>query len=96
MRMFAGLDVSLKTTVICVMDEQGRIAWRGSVASAPEAIADALASWLSDLAKRMLSRPGARSSLHTASTCALAHHGRCPADQFASSTRRAARNNVRR
>lgn len=33
-----GLDVSLKTTAICVVDEQGRRLWRGVCATDPEAI----------------------------------------------------------
>jgi transposase len=43
--MFAGLDVSLKTTVICVLDCEGSIRWRGSVLSRPEEIAGALEPW---------------------------------------------------
>ena len=50
MSMFAGLDVSLKSTVICVTESKGRIAWRGSVASEPGAIAAALARWRGQLA----------------------------------------------
>ncbi len=45
MSMFAGLDVSLKSTVICVLDSSGRVRWRGSVSSDPGAIAGALARW---------------------------------------------------
>jgi len=33
-----GLDVSLKTTAICVVDEQGRSLWRGACATDPGAI----------------------------------------------------------
>jgi hypothetical protein len=29
MRMFAGLDVGFKRTAVCVLDEAGRIVWRG-------------------------------------------------------------------
>ena len=29
MRMFAGLDVGFKRTAVCVVDEAGRIVWRG-------------------------------------------------------------------
>lgn len=35
---YVGLDVSLKTTAICVVDEQGRRLWRGVCATDPEAI----------------------------------------------------------
>ena len=45
MAMFAGLDVSLKATVICVVDSPGRVVWRGSVASRPAEIAKALEPW---------------------------------------------------
>ena len=36
---YAGLDVSLKETAICIVDENGKVARRGSVATEPEAIA---------------------------------------------------------
>ena len=35
---YVGLDVSQKTTAICVVDEQGRWLWRGVCATDPEAI----------------------------------------------------------
>lgn len=35
---YVGLDVSLKTTAICIVDEQGRRLWRGVCATDPEAI----------------------------------------------------------
>jgi len=31
MKMFAGLDVGFKRTAVCVLDEAGRIVWRGVV-----------------------------------------------------------------
>jgi len=31
MRMFAGLDVGFKRTSVCVVDETGKIVWRGVV-----------------------------------------------------------------
>lgn len=43
-RHYAGLDVSLETTSICVVDDAGTIVWRGKCASEPRAIADALRS----------------------------------------------------
>jgi hypothetical protein len=36
MRMFAGLDVGFKRTPVCVVDEAGRIVWRGVVDTHPE------------------------------------------------------------
>jgi transposase len=38
MTCYVGLDVSQKTTAICVVDAEGRRLWRGSCSSAPEAI----------------------------------------------------------
>jgi transposase len=35
---YVGLDVSQKTTAICVVDEQGKRQWRGECATDPEAI----------------------------------------------------------
>src|SRR5690349_24906900 len=40
-RHYVGLDVSLETTSVCVLDEAGAIVWRGKVGSTPEALADA-------------------------------------------------------
>ena len=39
---YAGLDVSLNATSICVLDAKGAVVWRGKCASTPEAIRDAL------------------------------------------------------
>ena len=39
---YAGLDVSLDATSICVLDAKGAVVWRGKCASTPEAIRDAL------------------------------------------------------
>jgi transposase len=39
---YVGLDVSLKETSICVIDDAGKIVWRGQVDSTPEAIASAV------------------------------------------------------
>lgn len=36
---YVGLDVSQKTTAICVVDHQGQRVWRGVCATQPEAIA---------------------------------------------------------
>ena len=39
---YVGLDVSLETTSVCVLDEAGVIVWRGKVGSTPEALANAI------------------------------------------------------
>ena len=39
MEHYVGLDVSLKLTAICIVDQTGRIEREGVVASNPEAIA---------------------------------------------------------
>ena len=41
-RHYIGLDVSLETTPVCVLDEAGAIVWRGKVGSTPEALAAAI------------------------------------------------------
>src|SRR5918993_2888700 len=41
-RHYVGLDVSLETTSVCVLDDAGAVVWRGKVASTPEAIAAAV------------------------------------------------------
>ena len=40
----AALDVSLETTAICVIDEDGRVVAEGKVRTCPDAIRDFLAS----------------------------------------------------
>ena len=42
MSLFAGLDISVKTTAICVLDANGRVLLETMVDSAPEAIAGRL------------------------------------------------------
>src|SRR6516162_2475179 len=42
MRMFAGLDIGGKHTAICVIDESGKLVWRGIVDTHPEMIDAAL------------------------------------------------------
>src|SRR5262249_60235031 len=51
MKMFAGLDVGFKRTAVCVLDEAGRIVWRGVVDTHPEALSRALQHWGGKLAK---------------------------------------------
>jgi transposase len=41
---FAGLDVSVKDTSVCIVDDTGRIVWEVKVASEPEALLAVLAS----------------------------------------------------
>jgi hypothetical protein len=43
MGYYVGLDVSLKATRICVVDESGRTVWEGVADTHPEMIADRLA-----------------------------------------------------
>ena len=45
MSCFAGLDVSLETTIICVVDEQGNILLEVTTVTLPDAIADRLKEW---------------------------------------------------
>jgi transposase len=49
MKQYAGLDVSLKETAICVVAEDGEVLIRGSVATEPRAIAAFLAANAPDL-----------------------------------------------
>lgn len=42
MKYFAGLDVSLEETAICIVDESGRIVKEARAASEPEALGVAL------------------------------------------------------
>ena len=39
---YVGLDVSLETTSICVIDDEGATVWRGKCASTPEVITNAV------------------------------------------------------
>jgi hypothetical protein len=39
---YVGLDVALKETSICVIDDVDKIVWRGRVDTTPEAIASAI------------------------------------------------------
>jgi transposase len=49
MAHFAGLDVSIEETAVCVVDDQGTVLLQCSVATEPEAIAEALAPFAATL-----------------------------------------------
>jgi transposase len=51
MAMYAGLDVGGKRTAVCVVDESGKIIWRGMVDTHPEFIDAALKRFHGQLAK---------------------------------------------
>lgn len=51
MAAYAALDVSMRTTSVHVVDEAGRLLWRGKVATDPKAIAEALAAHAPELAR---------------------------------------------
>src|SRR3977135_4165020 len=44
---YVGLDVSLQTTSICVIDDKGTAVWRGKCASTPESITEAVHTYAS-------------------------------------------------
>lgn len=50
-RHYAGLDVSLDSTSVCVVDDAGAVVWRGKCPSEPAAIAATLAQRAPDLAR---------------------------------------------
>lgn len=45
MGLYVGLDVSLKRTSVCVLDETGRVEWEGWSDTHPEMIVAALLHW---------------------------------------------------
>ena len=51
MALFVGLDVSQKTTAICVVDDAGRRVWRGQCASDPERIEQVVRRYAGDDAR---------------------------------------------
>ena len=66
MKYFAGLDVSLEETAICVVDESGRIVMEGRAASEPQALSEAL---------RNIHLPLERIGLEACSLAAWLHDG---------------------
>jgi len=48
---YVGLDVSLKLTAVCIVDQSGKIEREGTVASDPEAIASFVKSHAPDVAR---------------------------------------------
>jgi transposase len=51
MKYYAGLDVSMEETAVCVIDEDGTVVAESKVASEPAAIAGYLAAWSGHLVK---------------------------------------------
>jgi transposase len=49
MAMFVGLDVSLKTTSICVVEADGSAVWEGKAESEPAPLVKALLRWRSKI-----------------------------------------------
>jgi transposase len=53
-RLYAGLDVSDKSTHICLVDEAGAIVWRGACATDPQVLADTLGKRCPQVARVVL------------------------------------------
>jgi transposase len=49
MGVYVGLDVSLASVAICVIDEDGRVLWEGKAAGDPEAVRVTLEPWLGEI-----------------------------------------------
>ena len=60
---YVGLDVSLKETSICVIDDADKIVWRGQVDSTPEAIAAAVKQYAPHARLQRVSARGAEHDL---------------------------------
>jgi transposase len=54
MTFYAGLDVSDKSTHICLVDETGAVAWRGACATDPQVLAQTLGKRCPDVARIVL------------------------------------------
>lgn len=65
MAYYAGLDVSMEATAVCVIDAAGTVVSEAKVASEPEAIAACLASWGGAIAKVGHEAGGLSPWLHT-------------------------------
>jgi transposase len=61
---YAGLDVSLETVAVCVLDEAGRVVWRGKCAAEPEIIARLLAERAQGLVRTVLESGSLSGWLH--------------------------------
>lgn len=66
MTIYAGLDVSDKTTHICAIGDDGRVKWRGVCATDPQVLATTLRRHCSDLSRVVL---------ETGSLSAFLYHG---------------------
>lgn len=64
MKHYAGLDVSLEETSVCVIDAEGRIVSERKVASEPEVIGQALSRWHGTLCRVGLEAGGLTPWLH--------------------------------
>lgn len=64
MEYYAGLDVSMEETAVCVIGADGSVAWEGRAASDPAAIAGCLSRWSGCLAKVGLEAGGLTPWLH--------------------------------
>ena len=49
MRIFVGLDVSLASVSVCVVEESGEILWQGKADGTPESVLAALEPWRASL-----------------------------------------------
>jgi transposase len=83
MTIYAGLDVSDKTTHLCVVDGEGAIVWRGVCATDPDAIAKTLRRHARGLVRVMLETGPLSSFLYhglierdVAVTCICARHAK--------------------
>jgi hypothetical protein len=75
---FAGLDVSVKATSVCIVDDAGKIVREVKVASEPEALLRGIVK------QRSPSGSDAEASWH----CGYNRHGGCVANVFDSAIRR--------
>lgn len=65
MKYYAGLDVSMEETAVCVIDAAGAVVAEAKVASDPRSIGDYLAPWFGSLAKVGQEAGGLSPWLHT-------------------------------